>query len=52
MYNSFENAIEHNLSLAKKIYPGDIKVPIVLVKGKLVKNADKTTISRAIDEGL
>ncbi len=49
---SFEETIEHNLSLAKKIYPGDIKVPIVLVKGKLVKNADKTTISKAIDEAL
>lgn len=50
--DSFETAIEHNLSLARKIYPGDIKVPIVLIKGKLVKNADKTTISRAIDEAL
>lgn len=49
---TFSDAIEHNLSLAKKIYPGDIHLPIVLVNGKLIKNADATTISKAIDEAL
>jgi protein-disulfide isomerase len=49
---SFEKAIEHNLSLAKKIYPGDLRVPIVLINGKLIKNADKKNIMKAIDEKL
>ncbi len=50
--DTFDDAIEHNLSLAKKIYPKDIRVPIVLINGNLIKNADKTSISKAIDEAL
>ena len=49
---SFETEIERNLDLARKIYPGDLRVPIVLINGKLIKNADKTTLTKAIDEAL
>ncbi len=48
--SSFDDTIEQNLALAKQIYPGDLHVPIVLINGKLIPNADSKTLSKAIDE--
>ncbi len=49
---TFTEEIEHNLALARKIYPGDLRVPIVLINGRLIKNADKNTLTKAINEAL
>jgi protein-disulfide isomerase len=49
---SFTDEIEKNLELATKIYPGDIHVPIVLINGKLIKDASFKSISKAIHEAL
>jgi protein-disulfide isomerase len=50
--SSFEEELEKNLELATKIYPGDKHVPIVLINGKLIKDASLKSISKAIDEAL
>ncbi len=50
--SSFEDELKKNLELANKIYPGDKHVPIVLINGKLIKNASLKSISKAIDEAL
>ena len=49
---SFEKEIEHNLSLVKKIYPGNIHLPLVLINGKVIVHPDKQSLSKAIDEAL
>lgn len=48
--SSFEEELSKNLELANTIYPGDIHVPIVLINGKLIKEASLETILKAIDE--
>ena len=50
--DSFADAIEYNIALAKKIYPGDLHLPIILINGKLIKNADLKIITKAINEAL
>ncbi len=49
---SFEEEIEFNIGLVKQIYPGNIHLPLVLINGKVIKNPDQKTISKAIDEAL
>ncbi len=50
--DTFADAVEYNIALAKKIYPGDLHLPIVLINGKLIKKADQKTITKAIHEAL
>lgn len=50
--DDFSDIIEHNLNLARSIYPNDIHVPIVLLNGKLIQDADLNTLPQEIDRFL